>query len=468
MKIFLYVLKLIAISLISANLYSQTELEKNFDKLIDECEKLKIFSGTMLVSCDGEIVYERSSGYSDHDKKIMNNSDTKYNIGSIGKLFTSVMILQLLEEGKLNLDAVVSEYLPGFSSKVTVRQLLRHRSGYGDYLRNPEYRKDKERFKEIPEILKLISGEKLLFEPGEKFSYSNSGYVILGGLIEKLTGKSYQQNMSERILIPLSMKGSGYIYWDDEDPEKATGYIVDIKGNIKDNRDLRLQPSPAGGMYSTVKDLFKLEHSLVKDNLILKDESKLLLFGNFDANPEFELGKILNDPDGENVYAGGAPGINALLMQFTGKKYTVVILSNYDLGAETIESAVNDIIQGRKFNIPALPAGRYLYNIMKEKGKDYVEKNFDEVLNSGGYNIENDMMLNNAGYQFLNNDMPEESIIIFRKNVQMFPEIANCYDSLADAYLANGDKENAAASYRKILELNPGDEDAKNKLEQLK
>lgn len=461
-------LKLIAISLISLNLYSQQELVNNFDKLIDGCEKLEIFSGSLLVSHNGEIVYERSSGYSDRNKKIMNNTETKYNIGSIGKLITSIMILQLFEEGKLNPDDVISEHLPEFSSNVTVRQLLKHKSGYGDYLRSPEYRRDKERYKEIPELLKLISSEKLLFEPGERYSYSNSGYVILGGLIEKLTGKSYQQNMSERILNPLSMKGSGYIYWDDDVSNKATGYIVDIKGNVKDNRNLRLQPSPAGGMHSTVKDLLKLERSLVQDNLLLKDESKLLLFGNFDSNPKYGLDKILNDPEGENVYAGGAPGINALLMQFTGKKYTVVILSNYDQGAESIEPAVNDIIHSREFKMPSKPLGRYLYYVMKDKGRDFVEKNFDELLKSGGYNIADDMILNNTGYQFLENDMPDESIIVFKQNAQMFPDVANCYDSLGEAYLAKGDKENAAASYRKVLELKPEDKNAQSMLEQLK
>ena len=447
---------------------SQNGVKEKLDLLMNECEENDLFSGTILAAYNGEILFERSTGFSNREKNILNNKNTKYNIGSIGKLFTSIMILQLAEEGKINLDIKISTYLPEMNKSVTIRQLLKHTSGYADYIRNPEFQRNKGQYKELKKLLNLISREQLLFEPGEKFSYSNSGYAILGGLIEAVTKKSYENNLSERILQPLSMNYSGFIEWEDENNDKAIGYITDITGKVNDNRDLQLHPSPAGGMYATAEDLLKLDRSLLNDNLLLKDESKVILFNQFNKESKASLHQILNNPDGENVEAGGAPGINALLMQYPGKKYTVIVMSNYDHAAEALEKSISDIIDGKDFQMPKLPIGRLLYKTLKDKGLNYTEDNFDKIIKEEGYTIENDMMLNNIGYQLLNNNMAAESIMIFKKNAELFPDVANCYDSLGEAYMLTGDKENAAASYAKVLGLDPNNENAKEMLKELK
>lgn len=453
---------------VNLNAQIQNENSVKLESLIKDCEAKDIFSGTILAAYDGEIIFQKSVGFSNREKNILNRSNTKYNIGSIGKMFSAIMVLQLAEENKISLDDKVSVYLPEFSSKVSIRQLLNHTSGYSDYLRNPEYQSNKEKYKNINELLKLISTEELLFEPGEKFSYSNSGYVILGGLTEFITKESYENNLKKRILEPLGMNNSGFIKWDDDDPDKATGYIQDIKGNFRDNRNLRLQPSPAGGMYSTAEDLLKLDRSLIQDNKLLKDESKVQLFAGFKADSRLTFSELKNNPSAENAEAGGAPGINALMLQFPGKKYTVIILSNYDLAAEAIERQVTDIINGKDYVNPKLPPGRVLYKTFMEKGTEYVENNFDLIIKEGGYEINDDRILNNIGYQFLNNDMTDESIIIFRKNAEMFGDVVNCFDSLGEAYLKKGDRKNAMQNYEKVLAMDPENENAKRILEKLK
>ena len=443
------------------------DVKDDLVKIIDECQKKDIFSGTVLAAYDGKVIFERSIGLSDREKNLPNQNDTKYNIASLGKLFTSVMIIQLVQEGKIGLDHKVSKYVKNSSDQASIRQLLKHTSGYGDYLMNPVYFQNASDFKETKDLIDLILKDPLLFEPGERFSYSNSGFVLLGGVIENVTGKTYSENLSSRILDPLGMKDSEYFYAGSGDPKRAIGYIKDLSGKFTDNKQIIAYPSPAGGMYSTAGDLFKFERSLMSDNKLLDDKHKLILFDDFESNSPYTLQELLSDPRSGNVYAGGAPGINTLLMLFPYKKYTVIVLSNYDQAAENIERNISDLILRGELNLPKIPAGEFLYSQIMERGIQYVNDNLEKILEQNGYELRNDMLLNLIGYQFLQKGMTEESIIIFKKNTELFPDIANCYDSLGEAYLTAGDKVNAAANYKKVLEMQPGNENAKRMLEKL-
>lgn len=325
--------------------------------------------------------------------------------------------------------------------------------------------RNKDNYKELSELLKLISKEQLEFEPGSGKKYSNSGYCILGGIIESITGKSYQENMKERILDPLSMNSSGYIDWDIADPFKATGYIKNIKGDARNNNNLRLQPSPAGGMYSTVEDMLKLDQSLMNDNKLLDDKHKSILFSGFQENPPHTFAEIKNNPDGENAIAGGAPGINALYISLPAKGYTAIILSNYDQAAENLESQVTDIMKGKDYEKPKLPFGEFLYSIYQKEGQEYFSANLKNLIKEKGVEIKHDGFLNNLGYQFLQNELPLAAIEIFKLNVEMFPDVANCYDSLGEAYMMTGNKEKAKENYAKVLQMDPGNENAKKMLE---
>ncbi|HRK00214.1 MAG TPA: serine hydrolase [Ignavibacteria bacterium] len=444
-----------------------TDVKEDFEKIINECERLDIFSGTVLSYTDGSIVYERSIGFADREKNIPNENETKHNIASIGKLFTAVMILQLAQEDKLDPDDKISAYIKGASDKVTVRQLLQHTSGYGDYLNNPEFSENPLKYKEIKDLTELILKEPMKFAAGEKFSYSNSGYVLLGGVIEFITGKSYSENLLERILEPLGMKNSEYDYKEPGDIKRAVGYIKNINGKFSDNRKLTEVPTPAGGMYSTAHDLYLFGRSLLENNVLLNDESRLLFFNEFTSNSPVSLQQMFSDPDGGNVYAGGSPGINSLLMIFPQKKTVTVILSNYDQAAFNIEKNISDLILKGELNLPKPALAEFIFSVISEKGIDYTDKNFKTIISENGYVISNDMQLNRTGYRFLKSGFTDESILIFKKNAEMFPDVANCYDSLGEAYLLKGDKTNAALNFKKALEMDPGNENAKKILDKL-
>jgi len=184
-----------------------TDIPSKLNSLMIDCSEIDLFSGTILVAKDGKTVFEKSYGYADIEKNILNTNLTKYNIGSIGKTFTAIMILQLIQENKISLEDKLSRHMNFFpteiSSTVSIKHLLTHSSGLGDFLMTPEYEKNKENYKQLNDLIKFISKQKLIFEPGTDNRYSNSGYAILGGIIENVTGKSYTDNLSERILNPL-------------------------------------------------------------------------------------------------------------------------------------------------------------------------------------------------------------------------------------------------------------------------
>ncbi|MFZ1320869.1 MAG: serine hydrolase [Ignavibacteria bacterium] len=442
-------------------------VKDDLGKIIDEGERLDIFSGIIMASYDGNTVFKESVGLSNKNINTPNLTNTKYNIASLGKLFTSVMILQLADENKIDLDGKVSELIKGIDDKITIRMLLQHTSGYGDYLNDPEFIEHTENYRETSELTELILKSPLLFEPGERFSYSNSGFVLLGKFIETVTGKKYSENLKERILDPLDMKNSEYTYSNIPDPNKATGYIKQLNGSFVDNGGFSHTPSPAGGMYSTADDLCKFGNSLLLDNKVLTDQNKILMFSDFEKNnnaASVTLKELFAEPDGGNAYAGGAPGISSLLMFFPAQKYVVVVLSNYDQAAENLARNISGVILRNELVLPKISASTFIYSQINEKGLSYVKDNFEKLLSENDYKIRNDMFLNMLGYEFLNNEMYDESIFIFTKNTEMFPDMPNCYDSLGEAYLKKGDIENAIANYNKVLQLDPENENAKRML----
>lgn len=418
---------------------SEDELASKLGKLMDEFQKLEMFSGVVLLAKDGNTVYEKSFGYADWGNKTPNNKSTRFNIGSINKVFTNEMILKLEKEGKLSLNDPLGKYLPLYGDdrdeKITIRMLVDMKAGLNDYLRNPEYNQNIEKFKTVNDYLELIKNEPLLFEPGLGKEYSNSGYVVLGGIIEKITGKSWFDNVKERFLNPLGMKETYYMQIGDNIDNCALGTRIDFKGNKISIKE-RTMPSPAGGMYMTVEDMLKFDTEMRKNGLM-----------------------------GLRIAAGGTPFFNAILAQYKNG-YTLIILSNFGLAAEEIEMRFNDAMNGNDYPPPKYPMQMELYSVLEGKGISGLESDLKKILESNGFEY-NDMHLNMFGYELMNDNQIDKAIEVFMLNTKLFPKIANTWDSLAEAYMNNGDKEKAITYYKKVLEMQPGNENAKKMIEKL-
>lgn len=459
---------LLIILLLPVNIFTQDLNE--LDKLLNDAYKMDIFSGVVLIADKENVQYMKAFGYSDYDLQTSNLTDTKFNIGSIGKFFTQILIAQLLQEGKLelsdNLEKVYPVYKNENDKKITVKLLLSFSAGLGDYFRIAEFNQHPKKYTKIADLISVISTEPLLYEPGTSREYSNSSYVFLGGIIENITGKSYLENLKERILIPLGMNGSDFIYKGTKSSNTAKGFMVNVSGNKLSTYDGSPGiPTPAGGMFSTAEDLLKLDRSLMNDNVLLEDEYKVLLFNRFNTDVKTTFKELLASPDFGLGVAGGSPGWNAVYDQNVGGKYTVILLSNFDQGAERILNNVHDILLGKETVPLTPPPNKYIYNVIKEKGASYFVENYKEVLK--GLRFEDDGMLNMMGYDFLFDGNIEAAISVFTVNTKLYPDIANTYDSLAEAYLKSGNKKLALENYKKAFEMDPGNKNAENIIEEL-
>ena len=440
------------------------------DSLLIQASRLDLFSGVVLIADKDNVQYLKAFGNSDWNKQSPNLTDTKFNIGSIGKLFTQILITQLIQEGKLNLSDNLETLYPLYNNendkKITVKLLLTFSAGLGDYFRIDEFNQNPDKYRKTEDLLSLISKEQLLYEPGTSNEYSNSSYVVLGGIIEKITGKSYLENLKDRILNRLGMNSSGFIYKDSKSENIAKGFIVNPTGQkVSTFERNRSVPTPAGGMYSTAEDLLKLDRSLMNDNVLLNDKYKVLLLNRFSADINKSFQELLAEPDFGIGVAGGSPGWNAVYDQNVAGKYTVIILSNFDQGAEKLIKNVNGILQGKDI-LPLTPsAGKIIYDIIKEKGASYFINNYRDVLK--GIQIEDDGMLNMLGYNFLQDGKTDEAISVFIVNTKLFPEIANTFDSLGEAYLKKGNKELAIENYKKAFEMNPQNKNAEKIIKDL-
>jgi CubicO group peptidase (beta-lactamase class C family) len=249
------------------------ETEKHIDALIGKAVQLNRFNGSVLVSRKGHVVYEKAFGYQNADKKVPNTSNTIYQIGSTTKEFTAALILKLAEQHKLDIEDKLSKYFPDYkyADQINIRQLLTHTSGIYEFLRDPEVAKGSAEPKSKEKLLTYFMDKPLDFTPGSQFSYSNSGYVLLGLIIEQVTGKSYQTVVRESILKPLKMNHTGFDFLHLKSPDKAMGYS-------KYNQKTKVEAIPwdstatfsAGSMYSTVSDLQRWNEGLVKYKVLSK------------------------------------------------------------------------------------------------------------------------------------------------------------------------------------------------------
>jgi len=294
--------------------------------LIDEESATGEFSGVVLIARDGEVVFEKSVGLARREQKVPNNLRTRINVGSITKVFTRVMITQLQKEGRLEFDDHIARHLPDYpdpeiARKVTIQHLLDMSSGLGDIFGERYDATPKDEIINLSDYLNLFAGEPLEFEPGTSKRYSNAGYIVLGLIIEKLTGTPYAQTVAKRVFEPAGMTGSALLARSDLPDDTAFGYtregwMAAMRGGEPPTGDWRLNAdtlpgrgSSAGGSYSNARDLLAFDDAVAAGTL---------------CDPTY-----WRDHGGMG-FAGGASGINATLESHWDSGWTIVVLANLD------------------------------------------------------------------------------------------------------------------------------------------
>ena len=457
-------------SFLIANTSAQ-ELNQKIDEVLDQYVKLDQFSGCVLVAKDAKVLYAKAFGEANKDYHVKNTLNTKFNIGSIGKTFTGVAIMQLVERGKLKVTDPASKYLDDFhfGDKITIHNLLTHTAGTYNYFAHPDFLAKMFSIRSVNDALPLIYDQKLLFDtPGEQFSYSNSGIVILGAIIEKVTGQSYSDHIKENIHTPIAMDNTGIHYLDEIVENRATGYVKNPSGAFTINIFVVPPANADGGIETTVGDMLKFDQALYGKKL-LSEESKNKMFTPF--KNDYAYCWRIEKKYGNTIvgHNGGAPGVSASFRRYTDEKYTLIVLSNYSGGAtQNAANTIEAIIFGDQYEMPKPTIAEFLYKIMTAKGADNTMKNIEKLLTDNDYEIITSRTLNLFGYTLLNEKKIDMAIEVFKLNIQKFPDEANLYDSLAEAYMVKGDIESSINYYKKALEKDPNFENSKKMLELLK
>ncbi|MEO6334570.1 MAG: serine hydrolase [Pyrinomonadaceae bacterium] len=473
MKTFTPLALFVIVLLASATAFAQPNV-KTIDMLVKQYYDYGQFNGSVLVADNGKIIYEKGFGMANMEWSIANQPDTKFRIGSVTKQFTAALILQLVQEGKIKLDGKITDYLTDYRNdtgdKVTIHQLLNHTSGIPSYTSNPEFfpKYSRDAYN-VPDFVKKFASGDLEFEPGSKFSYNNSGYSLLGAIIEKVTGKSYETVLTEKILTPLGMTNTGYDHHATLLPKRASGYQKTPAGYVNAAYLDMTLPYSAGSIYSTVEDLYKWDQSLYEDK-ILSAESKKLMFTPGLSNYGYGVG-ISDQPIGKTAqklkviaHSGGINGFNSLLTRAVDKRQTVIILDNVGLGQYQgkITSSIIAVLNGQPPEMPKKSIAEFLRKIAIEKNvrQAIVEYRKLKAENSPTYDF-SEAELNVLGYQMVGLKRIKDAIEIFKLNVEMFPKASNPYDSLGEAYLEDGQVELALLNYKKTAELDPTNANAK-------
>jgi CubicO group peptidase (beta-lactamase class C family) len=461
--------------------FAQTKIEQ-IEELLSTYEEYGKFNGSVLVSDQGKVIYKKGFGMANMEWDIPNQPNTKHRLGSITKQFTAMLILQLVAEGKLDLQAPITNYLTDYPKAsgdiITSHHLLTHTSGIPNYTSFPTFMEDNSRNPYTPEeFVKMFADKELDFTPGEKFSYSNSGYFLLGVLIEKLSGKSYEQMLQDKIFIPLNMKDSGYDNHEDILKNRATGYEKQGRDYINSSYLDMSIPYAAGSIYSTVEDLFKWDQSLYTTEILSKNymtlyfEPQISAWGNSHYAYGWGVGyaQIGNSTDSILAigHGGGINGFNTNISRTTSNNSLIVLLNNTG-GAplNAMTEAILGIMHGKEYDMPKQSVADAVLTVIDDKGIDAGISHYNKIKDSENYSLREGEM-NAIGYVLMRSDRLEESSKIFQLIVEEFPTSWNAYDSYGESLMKLGKNDLAIKNYRKSVELNPNNQNGISSLKLL-
>lgn len=324
---------------------SDDEAMRLLDAYASRLAGADLYAGTLLVARGDRVLHERAYGLASREYGVPNRPDTRYNLGSINKMFTAVAILRLVESGRLSLQDPVEKHLPGvldpeIAGKVRIEHLLTHTSGLGDFLFTPEMMPlNRADFRSVADYLPHLANDRLAFEPGSRWGYSNTGFLVLGAILERVTGEEYQAHVRRTIFQPLGMSNTESYARDAVVEGLASNYELTARSGGRGWRnvtyDIPVRGTPAGGGYSTARDLYTFMHALLGNRLLSPEMTDAML------TPKPALGSTaygygiqLLSPSGNIIgHTGGGPGVADFVAVHRPSGTIIVALSN--LAGET-------------------------------------------------------------------------------------------------------------------------------------
>jgi CubicO group peptidase (beta-lactamase class C family) len=446
------------------------------------------FDGTALVADNGKVVYEGAFGLANADWDIQNDLDTRFRLGSITKQFTAMLVLLLVQEGKLELDAPIVRYLPGFPAEsgkqVTIHHLLSHTSGIPRVTERPQWREELRQHFSVEQFVASFCTGPLEFVPGTGFRHNNTAYYLLGAIVEAVTGQTYATALRARILDPLQMNDTGCETEGEVLEKRATGYELLLgKRRVAPQTDMGNHFS-SDGMYSTVRDLWKWDQALRSQRLLTGMLAQRMFTR---SENDYGYGWHIDDRgiwNGSFNVApsdGAIPGFRTLIGRIPARGRCIILLSNSGYWAVSDAAlGIAAILEGRVLEGQALedtapegssqPPAWTLARTILDEGVEVglaalakLPQSIRETPRLPAGEVESTIDL--LGFRLLKQDRVEEAVRLFEFNTRAFPKSSKRWDSLGEAHLQAGNRKLAIVNFRIASELEPWNATAKAKVE---
>lgn len=474
---------------------------KELDLFLSTLYRNHQFNGNVLVAEEGRVVYNKSFGLADFQQQIPIKKNTAFPIASITKSFTATAILQLQEQGKLNIQDAVSKYLTGFPySDITIQHLLTHSSGlqpYDRFFENIRKAKPDTVFYNR-DILPQYANLKLplLYKPGENVRYDNVNFIFLALIIEKVTGMQYPDYITRYILQPAGMNATSFpkftfyhftpaekknmvnvyryphLYSDNFEKADTAAFITSYWHTYIFNG--------FGEMISTTDDLLKYDQALYSGKLLnaasLKRAFTPFRLNSGELNPgnqngnSFGLGWIIETDSsfGKIVRgSGGMIGLRASFIRNISRHQTIILVDNTQNETDNIGKTILKIINGQTVPAWRKSLAREYGKALAIKGPDATDSTFKKLQKDSLHYYCNENELNNLGYDLMSSGKLKEALVCFELNTRLFPDSWNVYDSYGEALLNDGRKEEAIKMYKRSVEINPANDGGKQVLEKI-
>lgn len=459
---------------------AQSKSEK-IDALVAKYAEYGQFNGSVLVVEKGEILYKKAFGMADMDAKIPNDPDTKFRLASVTKQFTAMLIIQLAAENKVKLDIPISNYLPSYPKKtgeiITLHHLLTHTSGIPNYTSALEYRDVMQKSFKPEQLVDLFDDLPLEFKPGEKFQYSNSGYVLLGYIIEKITGQTFEENLKKKICLPLKMHNTGVEHNDIKLKNTAKGYNRGGSTFQEASYIDMSVPFSAGAMYSTLEDLYLWDRALYTEKLVPKKYLDLIFETHIPSHGKvfygygWQIGKMFagNSEDIIPViyHTGAINGFNTIITRIPEEKSLIVFLNNTaDAPLMDMTIAINGILYDKPYDLPKRSVALTTYDAIQKDGISFATLLFKKIKGDANYYLD-EQEINGIGYDLMAAGKNKEAAAIFKLNIEAFPNSFNTYDSYGESLRALKDTTGAIENYTRSVKMNPGNEGGLKALKEL-
>jgi CubicO group peptidase (beta-lactamase class C family) len=332
---------------------TEKEAVQEIRSLMTRLKEKDWYSGTLLVAKGPAVLLTDVAGEANRSFHVPNNLDTKFNLGSMNKMFTSVAVARLVEAGQLSFDDPIGKYvdetwLPkDVTDKITVRHLITHTSGLGSYFNEVYTKSSRALFRKLEDYKPLIKDDRPAFPPGTRYQYSNTGMFLLGVIIEKVTGEDYFGHIRKAIYTPAGMTDSDCFEMDEPVENLAIGYSPAWKGPYKWKNNLYshvIKGGPAGGGFSTVRDLHRFALALLTGKLV-SGSMRDLMWTDFKGSNYGYGFTVVQSPGGKAVgHSGGFEGINSQLDIYVDTGYIVAAMVNTDSGASSLANRIGAIL----------------------------------------------------------------------------------------------------------------------------